>query len=101
MKINLALCPDFGIMVVVMNNTTELAAHIKATLKEASSVVPTTLLVGLDKKTNKMRGVAIACTTKGAFITCQVKDEGASVLFVNDEWIELTDEHSDTILNFG
>jgi hypothetical protein len=90
-----------GIIIVLMHDMTELRAHIKATLKEASSVVPTTLLVGLDKKTNQMRGVAIACTTKGAFITCQVKDEGASVLFVNDEWIELTDEHSDTILNFG
>jgi hypothetical protein len=84
-----------------MNDTTALRAHIKATLKEASSVVPTTLLVGLDKKTNKMRGVAIACTTKGAFITCQVLDEGASILLVNDEWVEITDEHSDTILNFG
>lgn len=84
-----------------MNDMNSLREHIKATLKEASSVVPTTLLVGLDKKTNKMRGVAIACTTKGAFITCQVKDEGASILFVNDEWVEITDEHSDTILNFG
>jgi hypothetical protein len=90
-----------GIIIVLMNDMNSLREHIKATLKEASSVVPTTLLVGLDKKTNKMRGVAIACTTKGAFITCQVKDEGASILFVNDEWVEITDEHSDTILNFG
>lgn len=84
-----------------MNDMTSLREHIKTTLKESSSVVPTTLLVGLDKRTNKMRGVAIACTTKGAFITCQVKDEGASILLVNDDWIEITDEHADTILNFG
>ena len=90
-----------GIIIVLMNDMTSLREHIKATLKESSSIVPSTLLVGIDKKTNRMRGVAIACTTKGAFITCQVRDEGASILFVNDDWIEITDEHSDTILNFG
>lgn len=91
-----------------MNDTTALRAHIKATLKEASSVVPTTLLVGLDKTTNKMRGVAIANTTKGAFITCQVvhlmssrNGSGGICVTVNDDWVELTDAHSDTILNFG
>lgn len=84
-----------------MNDITSLQAHIKAVLKESSSIVPSTLIVGLDSKTNKVRGVAIACTAKGAFITCQVVDEGASVLLVNDNWIEITAENAATILNFS